>query len=175
MDFEEQVSILNKSPELHSRWYKEQYPDVAMLGLSSAEHYLRFGALLGRNPGKNFDTQYYLQTYADVAQSGMNPLLHYMLYGMMEERSKSATALSPDAKIEQDIQYRLVKHLWGGHSDAALNELEKIYQYNSYNNDLRFLAAWQSARWHFFVEDFQKTLEIADLICSLASTIKINA
>src|SRR5690606_42021454 len=90
MDFEQQLLLLKASPELHSHWYQKQYPDAAILGMSSAEHYLRFGGLLGRNPGKNFDTKYYLETYEDVAMSGMNPLLHYILFGKDEGRYKSA-------------------------------------------------------------------------------------
>ena len=35
-------------PDFDADWYASTYPDVAMSGLNAREHYLRFGALLGR-------------------------------------------------------------------------------------------------------------------------------
>ena len=35
-------------PDFDADWYASAYPDVAMSGLGAREHYLRFGALLGR-------------------------------------------------------------------------------------------------------------------------------
>lgn len=90
----------------------------------------------------------------------------------MEERLKSPQADTLEARLTQDIQNRLVKHLWGGHSDAALIELEKLFMADDLNKDIRFLAAWQSARWYFFVDNFSKALEIADLISSLGESYK---
>lgn len=174
MDFEQQLLLLKASPELHSHWYQKQYPDAAILGMSSAEHYLRFGGLLGRNPGKNFDTKYYLETYEDVAMSGMNPLLHYILFGKDEGRYKSAVDKqqknSKKNKMElltEDIQERIVKHLWGGLSIYALKSLADIYNNDSIKPDVRFLAAWHAARWYFFVDDHQKSIELANLISTL--------
>lgn len=171
MDFEQQIAILEKSPELHSSWYQKQYPDAGMLGMSAAEHYLRFGALLGRNPGSNFDTRFYLDTYPDVATSGINPLLHYILFGEAEGRSKNAAqknlagqAKTKDELLRDDIQHRLVKHLWGGHSVPALAGLEAVYADDKVNPKLRFLAAWNAACWYYFVEDYATALALADLI-----------
>lgn len=170
MDFEKQLDVLNKSPEMDSHWYRQQYPDVSMLGISPAEHYLRFGALLGRNPGESFDTQYYLSTYPDIAEARVNPLLHYTLHGISEERFRAPKSNTKDSLIERDIQERLAQHLWGGHSQPALIELEKIYSNSSLNSNLRFIAAWQSARWYFFVEDFKKVFDMAEIIFSFGES-----
>lgn len=167
MDFEKQLEVLKKSPEMNSHWYRQQYPDVSMLDISPAEHYLRFGALLGRNPGESFNTKYYLSTYPDVAEAGVNPLLHYTLHGISEERYRSPKSNTQDSLIERDILERLVPHLWGGHSQPALVELEKIYSNSLLNSNLRFIAALQSVQWYFFIADFKKVFEIAETISSL--------
>ena len=65
-------------------WYERSYPDVKNSGFKPALHFLKFGALEGRNPGPNFNTRAYLNQNPDVAQSGMNPLVHYLEYGRAE-------------------------------------------------------------------------------------------
>lgn len=69
-----------------ARWYATAYPDVGMLGMDPAEHYLRIGAFLERSPGPGFDTAFYLQSNADVRARQENPLLHYLRYGRLEGR-----------------------------------------------------------------------------------------
>ena len=73
--FRQQVRLLRATNHMHSNWYRERYRDVAELGMNPAEHYLRIGANLGRDPGKNFDSRFYREAYPDVAENGMNPLL----------------------------------------------------------------------------------------------------
>lgn len=68
-------------------WYERSYPDVKNSGFKPALHFLKIGALEGRNPGPNFNTRAYLNQNPDVAQSGMNPLVHYLEYGRAEGRS----------------------------------------------------------------------------------------
>ncbi|UTA78637.1 hypothetical protein J4377_11735 [Halomonas sp. XH26] len=82
----QQVSIINESAFFDAQWYYEQYPDVQTSGIAPAEHYLKFGAIEGRNPSDKFDTYFYLSEYPDVAESGQNPLLHYLRHGQHEER-----------------------------------------------------------------------------------------
>lgn len=43
--------VLYESGEFDSDWYSRSYPDVGMLSMGPAEHYLRFGRLMGR-PGR---------------------------------------------------------------------------------------------------------------------------
>ncbi|XKF16225.1 hypothetical protein LL947_03440 [Halomonas sp. BLK-85] len=82
----QQVAILNASDYFDAQWYCEQYPDVESSGITPAAHYLKFGAMEGRNPSAKFDTCFYLSEYTDVAESGQNPLLHYLRHGQFEER-----------------------------------------------------------------------------------------
>lgn len=80
------IEQLSQSGLVDEAWYLSSFPDVTALGLSAAEHYLRIGARLGRNPGPDFDTAYYLADNPDVATAGINPLLHYLRYGRKEGR-----------------------------------------------------------------------------------------
>lgn len=83
----QQVRSLRESGLLDEQWYLSRYPDVVELGIGAAEHYLRIGARLLRNPGPEFDTAYYLFAHQDVARSGQNPLVHYIRHGRREGRS----------------------------------------------------------------------------------------
>ncbi len=67
-------------------WYVDRYPDVQLLDLSPAEHYVRIGASLLRDPGPGFSTSFYLTMYPDVAKAGINPLWHYLAHGRDEGR-----------------------------------------------------------------------------------------
>lgn len=73
-------------------FYRQAYPDVAALsvfGVSSREHFDRYGWQEGRDPNALFDTSGYLATYTDVAAARVNPLNHYMAYGAAEGRDPS--------------------------------------------------------------------------------------
>ncbi|WP_162314779.1 glycosyltransferase [Pseudoxanthomonas yeongjuensis] len=59
-------------------WYVNKYPDVASLSIEPAEHYLRYGARLLRDPGPNFSTRRYLSENSGVDFATSNPLLHYL-------------------------------------------------------------------------------------------------
>ena len=83
---ESDIAKLEASDLFDAERYLALYPDVAVLGVRPAEHYLRVGAALLRNPGDGFDTAYYLANNSDVARSGMNPLLHYLDHGRFEGR-----------------------------------------------------------------------------------------
>ncbi|HET6492181.1 MAG TPA: hypothetical protein VFG44_04330, partial [Burkholderiales bacterium] len=67
-------------------WYLRRYPDVRKRGFDPLDHYLRYGAKEGRDPGPAFRTRDYLRRYPDVAASGVNPLLHYVRFGVSEGR-----------------------------------------------------------------------------------------
>lgn len=48
-----ELERIRKSPLFDAEWYTETYPDVAILGMDPAEHYLKFGKSMGRAPGPN--------------------------------------------------------------------------------------------------------------------------
>ncbi len=67
-------------------WYVSQYPDVGMVGLPPLVHFIRFGLMLGRNPGPEFDADYYLDANPDVVAANMDAFLHFMRHGKIEGR-----------------------------------------------------------------------------------------
>ncbi|XGA79228.1 hypothetical protein OR573_12045 [Halomonas sp. CH40] len=82
----QQSSLINASSYFDAHWYQEQYPDLAEAKANPAEHYLKFGALEGRNPSPHFNTEFYITQYPDVATAGDNPLIHFLRHGQMERR-----------------------------------------------------------------------------------------
>lgn len=83
---QEQISLLEQSELFDAKWYLDKYKDVAKANINPAEHYIKFGAIDGRNPSPLFDTEYYVSTYPDITSSGLHPLLHYLREGIKEQR-----------------------------------------------------------------------------------------
>jgi hypothetical protein len=182
LDFDEQRELLNSSKQVHSEWYLEAYPDVAALGFDPAEHYLRYGAAMRRNPGKDFDTRFYLETYPDAAESGLNPLLHYVLHG----QQKGYERRPPRSDPRKQIHVISTKLLSLGFTEWSLAELGKIVD-TSHDPEARALAARELALWHMrdkseagwrtsleFIArarhdasdlDFRTKLAIAEMLC----------
>jgi GT2 family glycosyltransferase len=79
--------LLSESGWFDQAWYLQQYQDVAMLQMPPVEHYLQYGAGMGRDPGPLFSTRFYLKANPDVARSGMNPLVHFLRHGRKERRA----------------------------------------------------------------------------------------
>ncbi|MCC6002056.1 MAG: glycosyltransferase [Pararhodobacter sp.] len=146
MDFSKQVSMLRASGEVHTGWYERTYPDVVVSGLHPAEHYLRFGAMLGRRPRRGFDTTYYLNTYPDVAESGLNPLVHYILHGKQEGRRTQAPKDVSDQNPEGRVELVRHKLLSLGMSFRAKAELADIVRKSSKDAE-RGAAAQELACW----------------------------
>jgi len=83
---EKNEQLLVESGWFEADWYADKYKDLAVLGMRPAEHYLRFGAAMGRDPSERFSTRYYLEANPDVANAGFNPLLHFLRHGRKEGR-----------------------------------------------------------------------------------------
>ncbi|CUH89896.1 Spore coat polysaccharide biosynthesis protein SpsA [Phaeobacter sp. CECT 5382] len=94
---QKEISLITDSPLFDPNWYSRTYPDVALTGMSPTEHFLRFGAMLGRDPGPDFCTADYLRMYSDVARAGINALVHFEQYGRKEGRRTRASH-SPDVR-----------------------------------------------------------------------------
>ena len=86
MTFEEQAALIRGSKLMHPKWYARTYPDVAALGMDPVEHYLRYGAAMGRRPSAGFDAAFYRATHPDVDASGIDPLAHYLRKGAKTDR-----------------------------------------------------------------------------------------
>lgn len=83
---EADVRLVRESALFDAAWYCEQYPDVKLLGIDPAEHYLWIGHKLGRQPSPDFAPEAYLKANPDVARAGVEPLTHYLRAGQNEGR-----------------------------------------------------------------------------------------
>lgn len=86
------IDFISNSPLFDEKWYCNTYPDVALTGLDPAEHFLRFGAMLSRDPSPEFCTSDYIKMYPDVAHAGMNALVHFEKHGRREGRQTRASS-----------------------------------------------------------------------------------
>src|SRR3546814_14312781 len=75
------IAEVGTSPLFDGEWYLQRYPDAGLLGMEAAEHYVRIGAGLLRDPSPSFSARLYVEANPDVAASGENPLLHYLRKG----------------------------------------------------------------------------------------------
>lgn len=144
MKFSELLKLARSTRQVHSGWYRETYPEVAELGLDPATHYLRYGAAMGRNPGKSFDTKFYLETYPEAAASGLNPLVHYALYG---QAAGFATRPRRDDHRKR-INVIRTKLLSLGFTERPLQELNEIANAPEEDPGARAMAARELALWH---------------------------
>lgn len=122
----EDCAALAGSALFDAGFYLNTYPDVRESGVDPLEHYVRYGAAEGRDPGPGFSTTGYLQANPDVAAAGINPLRHYVEFGRAEGRdiAASTTRSSPDEPDTSGLNRRLVDS--SGLFDAAhyLRQLE---------------------------------------------------
>ncbi|PYU64966.1 MAG: hypothetical protein DMG49_25345, partial [Acidobacteria bacterium] len=81
------VLLIAASGLFDSDWYLQQNPDVARAGVNPLRHYLRRGAIEGRDPNPLFDSDWYVQQNPNVARAGVNPLVHYIKWGKSKGRA----------------------------------------------------------------------------------------
>lgn len=178
----EQIRLIKASGHVHTKWYHSSYPEVAKLGITPAEHYLRLGAAMGRNPGKDFNTKFYLEQYPDAAESELNPLVHYMLHG----KSKGY-AIRPQSLLgAQQVNSARTKLLSLGFTERPLQELVELQTMGD-TPETRALAARELALWHLRTRsaagyrkalgyltaarpdapdlDFRRKLAVTELLC----------
>lgn len=98
------ISLIDKLGLFNADWYINKYPDVAITGLSSFDHFIKYGFYIGRDPGPNFNSEYYLSQNPDVKNSGIHPLIHYIKHGINEGRSPKQVEIKlSDCAIRIDI------------------------------------------------------------------------
>lgn len=78
--------VIASSAFFDEDWYLARYPDVGMLDITPARHYVLVGASLRRDPGPAFSTRFYLEHSPDVEAAGVNALWHYEVIGRSEGR-----------------------------------------------------------------------------------------
>jgi glycosyltransferase involved in cell wall biosynthesis len=103
------VEIIEKSGLFDESWYLSEYCDVSSIGLAPLSHFLKYGTLLGRNPGPGFNTNYYLSSNPDVKLSGINPLLHYIKHGKSEGRKSYPSLRNKKSLTHPKIQQNITK------------------------------------------------------------------
>lgn len=141
--FDKQIKLARSTGHFHANWYRRTYQGFGNLGDNAIAHYLREGAKLGLNPGKNFDTRFYLQTYPDAASSGLNPLVHFALYGQ-----KAGYATKPKKQNpHKQISVIRTKLLSLGFTERPLAELTDIATTGD-DPVARSMAARELALWH---------------------------
>ncbi|WP_233880368.1 class I SAM-dependent methyltransferase [Paraburkholderia flagellata] len=79
------AEILRRSIFFDRNWYLKTNADVASSGLDPVVHYLKFGAVEGRQPSPWFSGTDYLERNQDLG-AHVNPLLHYIECGRNEGR-----------------------------------------------------------------------------------------
>ncbi len=165
MSFKKKVKDIRRTGHVHRNWYLETYPDVARLGMEPAEHYLKYGAALGRNPGKDFNTKFYLDRYPDVANFGMNPLLHYAHFGKKEKRLTGGDVGDREAS-------RLLHYLWGSDAtDQVMGELERVAHGSTYSEKIRFEVILMMAIRSAFDGDLPRALSHVSTIPDLTPNL----
>lgn len=165
MTLKERARLIRSTKQMHSTWYRETYPDVASLGMDSAEHYLKYGAAMGRNPGKNFDTKFYLSEHPDASSGGLTPLEHYARIGL--RKGFSTRPPEPRDQIKR-IRRKL---LTLGFTEEPLAELLALAN-SSENPILRESALGQLAFWHTQLktdDDYRQAVSYLDRAYSVAT------
>jgi GT2 family glycosyltransferase len=108
MTLERDIALVRTSSLLDGAWYLARHAEVAGLGIDAAEHYVRMGALMLRDPGPRFSTRLYLEAYPDVTATGANPLVHYIETGRVEGRAIFDVPLDP---LLTDAEIRIRKEM----------------------------------------------------------------
>lgn len=82
---------IRESGHFDADWYLKTYPDVAALGMDPAEHYLKYGADMLRDPGPTFSTRFYRDTHPGKWRVETNPLidLQERLHGRLNPETRS--------------------------------------------------------------------------------------
>lgn len=93
-------NTVSEKIQVDEKWYLEEYPDVAVEGISAIKHYELFGRAEGRHPA--FDQDWYIERYPDIANSDMTPFEHYIKFGRAEGRFP---AYSPKNKDKDNYAF----------------------------------------------------------------------
>lgn len=144
MSIKNDQAKLRATKMVHHEWYQETYPDVFALKMASTEHYLRYGAAMGRNPNAKFDTKYYLSQAEKAGPVLENPILHYVARMNGPDRIEF-----PDFEKEMKAQLADLRHklLTLGLTEPAIAELRDLSRTSPLPLG-RALALRQIALWY---------------------------
>lgn len=142
----EHLDLLSQSPLFDADWYNRTYGDVAFSGLSAEEHFLRYGGILERDPGPEFNSELYVARHGKNIEDGVPPLLHFLL-----SRPKSTVNRLPVSGWR--------KKLWGGFSALGRAGLEQMMNDPEQSESTRSKAALELARWEAGQENWEATIK----------------
>jgi len=103
--------LVRTASQFDAQWYLDTYPDVAQIRMDPAEHYLKYGALLRRDPGPGFSTLFYTATHGDVEKGRHNALVHLL-------RHLRETGREPEPRPESVLVAAYGVSLDGNHDMA---------------------------------------------------------
>lgn len=143
MSIKDKIELLRETRLVHHEWYRSVYPDVLALNMASTEHYIRFGAAMGRNPSPNFNTNFYAAQNMGGDTRGENPLLHFVRQG------RKAACREPDHSADAAAHLADLRHklLTLGFTEPAIADLRR-FAADAPLPHSRALALRQIALWH---------------------------
>jgi len=126
---ENTLEQLHQSGLFDAEWYCGTYPDVASSGLEPAQHYLRYGFHMGRDPCAGFSTMFHRCAFAAVI-------------GDDEPVTALARLKAPEAESAKVLQAAYLASRTSGHKLAL--ELAEKHLAPAHRHGLNILRANQS-------------------------------
>ena len=153
---------IRRSNLFDSLYYKRRYK--LHTTANAIRHYLSEGANAGYFPNEWFDTGWYRANYEDVRLSGVNPFVHYIQNGRKEGRATNRIQFHSQEinGLGADKEF-IVQMLWRGLSQSSLRQLKELYSNASIDESVRFFAIWHTARWFYFLGEFEQALNLSQL------------
>ncbi|WP_226940276.1 glycosyltransferase family 2 protein [Halomonas colorata] len=145
------ITDIEQSPWFDAEWYMLQYPDVAVSGMSPAQHYLLLGEAWGRRAGPRFDAEYYLERHKDVARANVSPLLHFIRNGEKEGR----WPVQLQAHQLEDLLWQRIA------TKANLTALTNMLGHQ--DSWEASYAAWALGRWYAWQNEWQRCAEVLSI------------
>ena len=123
------LEIVRNSELFDPDWYSARYPDVAIVGLEPAEHYLKYGGILRRDPSPRFSTGYYRDVRNGKIPGDMNPLVHQATHENSAPPTINRVLMSANA-VSRDGNHPLALDLAKSHLPADFHYTTDILQAN---------------------------------------------
>lgn len=126
------IEDLRNSGYFDDDWYIAQYPDVRILGMDPAEHFLWIGAKLGRHPSHDHDADRVLRTLANPVADGQPDL------GAVFAAPEESGALPPslgvsgegDAPYYGAVLHKKIELAWRRTKSESSSEAYKLVRDN---------------------------------------------
>jgi hypothetical protein len=105
----EDIAVLEQSGHFDAAWYARTYPDVALTGFGPAEHYLRLGYRMNRDPGPKFSNLFNRLAHLGL-QEWQEPVT------ALARLARAGKAARPDRRRVLHAAWQLAE--WGDHTRA---------------------------------------------------------